>query len=570
MNATEERFVASDFGRIVRLAAAVAIVLSLGLRAYAVFGAPLNEDEIDALYHGWLIGQGDRMYVDWIDVRMPLTFYANAMLLKMLPDSSAVIVAARAAYQLLVLLALAAVFSAGRRLARGVTGAALALAVFSLFEFQVARTAQVRPDVWVLLFVAAAFAVAARFGSERRRAGDLALTGLCLAGAVLAKQSGVFPAIGIAAFVAAAPREDRRASAIVRDLAILTGSSLAAFGLFVLALIGWNAPSAIEMIYSAWTVFDLNEADRSNIFILLPLALHARILLVALLALVMIHPRIRGRRPLSAPDTFLAAQAWCAAASILVRGKIFEQDLIYPALVLSLVLARVAGPLFDGLNLRRRVAARNLTAIAFFSLVPFLAAATYHARLSSEAIRHHRVAIMSFYGDHEGMHETNLDPVEVKRFFEATYMKTRHHPSQSLATQRRQMDWLLDNVSERESVMTGNNMPIFRHQTHNVVRMDPLRALLGVRDRVDDPSRLQAVCRVEPATCRNDLNPGERAVLVLEMRPPRIIVLDYAVADLIFGAPEVFNWVAENYQFRFHGETLSFVAYRKGPPPLTG
>jgi hypothetical protein len=205
------------------------------VRAGIVLNKALDPDESQHLHTAWLIGTGQRPYVDFWEHHPVSLHYLLAPLTWWWPESPAIYFAARVAMALVAAVALVLLYRLARRLSTPVAMATVTLlAVLPRFA---ENTTEVRPDVpGLVAYLASLLALSA--WRESGRVAWLVRAGLALGAWGLLTPKALYGAIGLAAVVLAAGPGRRGAAVAARlgGLAALAAGAAAPPALFLLGL----------------------------------------------------------------------------------------------------------------------------------------------------------------------------------------------------------------------------------------------------------------------------------------------------------------------------------------------
>jgi hypothetical protein len=209
------------------------------VRAGIVLNKGLDPDESQHLHTAWLMGTGQRPFVDFWEHHPPVLHYFLVPLTWWWPESPAVYFAARVVMTLFAAVALVLVYRLARRLSATVAMASVVLlAVLPRFA---ENTTEVRPDVpGLVAWLGSLLALAA--WRESGRLSWLVRAGLALGGWSLLTQKALYGALGVAAavLVAGLGRPGAGLAVALGRLACLAAGAAAPLALFLsgLGLIG--------------------------------------------------------------------------------------------------------------------------------------------------------------------------------------------------------------------------------------------------------------------------------------------------------------------------------------------
>lgn len=570
MNFPETRGAGRATPRLLIYLAAIALIVSLGVRVYLVHVGELNEDEMDTLQRAFVLNQGERMYLDHFGLRPPWSFEAMRPLFWFSSRPSTLIVAGRYVQLLLTAAALWLFFlfvdaTGGRRAA---WWAVLLAAGFDFFAF---RTAQVRAEPLMLVF---AFGGLVLFARHRAGAASLWLTavaGLLLGLAVMTKYSALFLALGPALLLGfdLVARRGRRAETLAALGLLTAGGLVALFGTMFFAC-GTGLFEALGNILRTAPGLRVSEQLRGPTwFVLHTFMFNPVFWLLGVLGFVAAHARLIGLwrdRQTVWPVGLLLLLAYLSLAMLPVRQRIFQQDMILP----GLLLASLAGLLLARrLPLAASATPRHMwRAVALWLAIALpLLGATAYARFDDRRTIGFYQQVLAANWDPPILPSTKV-PVEMESlldFLRGPHDWVHYHPVRSL----RQSLALADRITE----LTAADDPVLTQAGHGIVRLEAHRMIktqvFADFAKYEGPPS-DGVCRsLEPflaGACATNRSPGQRAVNTLGRRPPRLIVFDYATADLLGGEPVARSWLVTNYHAWFEPAASAFFAVPKDRP----
>ncbi len=543
------------------LLAVAVLVVSVFLRWDYLRHAPFNEDEIDGLHVSWEISQGKAFYKDMWDARAPLAFYANALILRFLPADENAIIGVRSCQQIAVALSIILIFLAVR-LMTDAGSALMTCALLAACSFFITRTAQARTDVFMFMFFATAFYAFVKFKAANRRAW-LAAAGCALALSALCKHVALFPFAATALYLLAeAKLKYRSRRDVFIDWSVLVVSFFAGFLMTMLVIFGSDILLGIKSFFGEPLLLKYSEGLRRQSARIWPeLVFNMPFWLAGIVALISCHRRACAAHDKSEkwPLFFIIANAYFSILYVVVRGNVFEQDLILPAFVCALSLGYFHHDIIAWIHAKKG----GHIAIGVFYLLlgffPIIAGRIYSQWDIGESLRWNNKAHEEFFQSCSVNEGEDPGTIKLASLYSGDFGRVNFLPGRSLAQQKRLIAESLESAPADGYVLSEEGMPIFRHMTHNTVRAEQFGNLLHRNLGNHGVSRLSNICRAEPLLCL-DGKPEEKLLGILKSHPPSLIILGNELAQVLFTYEPVKTWLSSNYRFFYDKKVIAWMA----------
>jgi Dolichyl-phosphate-mannose-protein mannosyltransferase len=550
-----------DLKRLSVAIAAVVILLSVLFRLEHLRSAPFNEDEIDGLNVSWEISRGSELYVHIWDARAPLAFYVNSLLLRLTPQDENTVIRIRYLYQLAVGMAFLLLFLAISSFT-DTASAMLTCTLMASCSIFVSRTTQVRTDVLMFMFFAAAFYAFIVF-RIRARSYWLVIAGAMFALSALCKHVGLFPFAAAATYLLMEIKTAGVAkSEAARNLAILISSFIMAALVAMLIMFGADVAQALNSYFAEPLLVKYSESLRRQELRILPeIIANLPFWLIGIGAWIALHFRCRGKSSDASDQRFILINSYFAISYLVVRGHIFEQDLIIPAFVFAWATGHFHNDIVTWVRSRKGGVATLAVFYFLLGVFPLFFYQWHHNRNLAESVRLNEKAHTEFI-QANGINKGEDPGIQrLAELYSGKFGTVDHLPGRRQWQQKLLLKSALEKTSPNDFVLSEDDTPIFRHMTNPTVRAEQLRNLLQLGDaRKGAAPRFSGLCRVEPALCEKELNPEMRLMRILEKYPPGLIILGHELAQVLFPYDSVRAWLSVRYRFSFDEETITWMA----------
>ena len=563
--------------RILYIMAALTLILSFSVRGYWVATGPINEDETDTLQKAWLMDHGQKMYLDYFAVRMPLAFQSVRPFLWFTDRPSTILFSARIFQVLLtaVLFAFLFLFSdiiAGRR------AALWALILAACFNYFAERTVQVRAEPLMLLLTFAGLWLSARWRVEDKSPAYLFIAGLLFGLAVMTKISAVFPAVGLAAFILwDTVREPTQRRSSLIGLGLLTLGGFLAFAAVMFWTCGAEAVQAVVwMVMSAGLLRFSEQFRGGSWFLVRTLFINAVFWATLLFGFAWLHLRwAQGRQSASRLLTqrLLMLLGWSGVLSLVARKVLFQQDLLLPALLLApagglLLASRVRINAMKKSHLPSvRVIVLLVLMLGFFIGETVLK--QHHINLT---IRYHNQVLASFWqGTLPEGPPVRVDNEKLFGFLRGEYDRIHYYPNRTTEHDLKLADTIARLTDKNETVFTDAGLPIKRREPHRIIKATVFEHYAQLEAPAEDPRCLSLV-RFIPCSCMPDITPGERLRLTLVEHDVKLVLIGYGTAAVLAKYPETTGWFFSRYDTWYDPQLNALIALPAGETwnPLGG
>ncbi len=544
--------------------AAFVILLSVLFRLEHLRSAPFNEDEIDGLNVSWEISRGSELYIHIWDARAPLTFYINSLLLRLTPQDENTVIRLRYLYQLAVATAFIFLFMAIASFTDRAS-AMMTCALMAACSIFVSRTTQVRTDVFMFLFFAVAFYAFIGF-RKRGRSYWLVIAGAMFALSTLCKHVGLFPFAAAATYLLMEIKTTGVAKLeAARNLAILISSFIMAALVTMLLMFGADVEQALVSFFAEPFLLKFSESLRRQELRIFPEIIgNLPFWLIGIGAWIALHFRCRGPSSDASGRRFILINVYFAIFYLVVRGQIFEQDLIIPAFAIAWAAGHFHNDIVAWVRSRKGGVATLAVFYFLLGVFPLLFCQWHHNRDLTESVRLNVKAHTEFIQANGIKKGEDPGIQKLAELYAGKFGTVDHLPGRRQWQQKLLLKSALEKTSPNDFILSEDDTPIFRHMTNPTVRAEQFRNLLKFGDARKGAARFSGLCRVEPALCEKGLNPDMRLMRILEKNPPELIIMGNKLAEVLFSYDSVRAWLSARYCFSFDEETITWMASPMG------
>jgi hypothetical protein len=550
--------------RLLIALALLAVLLSFGARVYYVADGALNEDEGDVLNKAWLIDQGQTKYLDFLGIRPPFAFQYVRPVLWLFDRPSRIVVAARLWQLPLDVLTFLFLFLLTGRLANR-TAAWWAVLLVAGFGFFASRTAQVRAEPLTLMFLFAGLWQYVKWRDGRDPTWRIALAGLLLGASLMSKPTAIVTLAVIPVFFLVDWRREPSAwRSLLGDLLRFSGGAALVVVLGLVWTCGRQVFSAVYWL--VYTLSGLRVAEGSRAFpwfVLQTFWANPFFWLAVLIGWAYAHAQWlktwRQQRREAAGWLLVVLLGWSNVLSVVLRRALFQQDLIFPGLMLA-----VAGGTWLG---RAKVARRRARIALWFVLliVPLFGDLAYERYLQTSSVASYRRVLGGFWNEVEPPNDTTpVDAARLLDFLQGSHDVIRFYPHRTLAQDLALADRVAVYAPPGAFVLTEFGLGIEREETVTIEKPSVLRTFVKYEGPVASPL-CRSLRRFVPRICEPGVSPGQRTLDLLTARPPRVIVFHFGVADLLAREPETRAWFITHYHAWYDARVQAFFAAPLAP-----